>query len=230
MSTAQFSRARPKQPTARLLFRAQLPLTILSRVQRAESSCSWHVWTTGDFKIQDLARKVTLKKQCPTTQGRVLSLHVQLIQGMALGNRVWRTAGDERPQGRAVPGSLQPPMHPTKRNQGFVTHSAAETKQFSCPSFSSRTSLVRASPVDCSPMTMHCRGTGGTAEQGVREGECGPNGCRLQRLHLPVLGTLPLHPDACWACEEPSLESSSVQNLCPHRSEDDSDYGSELTL
>lgn len=39
-----------------------------------------------------------------------------------------------------------------------ITHSAAETKQSSCPSFSSSTSRVRASPVDCSPMTTHCGG------------------------------------------------------------------------
>lgn len=36
-----------------------------------------------------------------------------------------------------------------------VTYSAAETKQLRCPSFSSNTSRVRASPVDCSPMTTH---------------------------------------------------------------------------
>ncbi|TNN41607.1 hypothetical protein EYF80_048222 [Liparis tanakae] len=40
------------------------------------------------------------------------------------------------------------------------THSAAETNRSSCPSFSSRTSLVRDSPVDCRPMTMHCGGGG----------------------------------------------------------------------
>lgn len=45
---------------------------------------------------------------------------------------------------------------PSVAAKNKVTHSAAETKQFRCPSFSSRTSRVRASPVDCSPITMHC--------------------------------------------------------------------------
>lgn len=36
------------------------------------------------------------------------------------------------------------------------TYSAAETNLSRCPSFSSRTSRVRASPVDCRPITMHC--------------------------------------------------------------------------
>lgn len=38
------------------------------------------------------------------------------------------------------------------------TYSAADTNLSRCPSFSSRTSLVRASPVDCRPITMHWEG------------------------------------------------------------------------
>lgn len=53
------------------------------------------------------------------------------------------------------------PMNRLGRKEGKKkpsTHSAAETNLSRCPSFSSRTSLVRDSPVDCSPMTMHCGG------------------------------------------------------------------------
>lgn len=48
--------------------------------------------------------------------------------------------------------------HRNKPTEKIFTHSAAETNLSSCPSFSSRTSLVRDSPVDCSPITMHCGG------------------------------------------------------------------------
>lgn len=53
---------------------------------------------------------------------------------------------------------LGPRVGHTGKGPCSVTHSAADTKPSSCPSFSPSTSRVRASPVDCSPMTTHCGG------------------------------------------------------------------------
>lgn len=111
--------------------------------------------STGDFKIQDVAHAVPLRIQCLRnppecpihgTGGGDIKLHFTTCQCSV-------------PQG----GAFLPPL---KGKQGFLTHSAAETKQLRCPSFSSRTSLVRASPVDCRPMTMHC----GDTRDGGHEG------------------------------------------------------------
>ena len=60
--------------------------------------------------------------------------------------------------GRTGRGPRHSP-HPPPRAAG-ITHSAADTKPSSWPSFSPSTSRVRASPVDCSPITTHCGGWG----------------------------------------------------------------------
>lgn len=52
-----------------------------------------------------------------------------------------------------------------KRTDEILSYSAAETNLSRCPSFSSKTSLVRDSPVDWSPITMHCSGEHTNAHQ-----------------------------------------------------------------
>lgn len=124
------------------------------------------------------------------------SLYLQPAQGEAFMKLpLWNFQVRSGPRAGLSLACLQPPMRPLqrKKNQRFVTHSAAETKQFRCPSFSSRTSLVRASPVDCRPMTIHCGETQGVARQAS-----GPHH-RLRGLLPTVPGTSSLHPapDGC---------------------------------
>lgn len=154
------------------------------------------VWTTEDSKSHDQAHEVTLERQCPKDPAE-RPLHLQLALGEALGKCISRAASDNGPRaGLSLAPSL--PCIPPEENHRSLTHSAADTKQFRCPSFSSRTSLVRASPVDCSPMTIHCK-THKRQHTRCQSSSTAGNSSRLKRL-FPIPGTFPLNPapNTCW--------------------------------
>ena len=95
------------------------------------------------------------------------------------------------------------------------TYSAAETKQLRCPSFSPSTSLVRASPVDCSPMTTHCETAEDCEPPALLWGLCGARTCQAWGDgHIPHSAAVLASPGGATAPLQHTLLGGGLPAAC----------------